>query len=244
MPRLSILAFAGVMLAGCDIQEPNFENHDKFPIDRHVLYPQYFAHNGQIAAGVTTGKAAALEQPLKFPHYTHATTLGMECEYCHSSARVSIHGGVPATETCMNCHKYVKTDAPEIIKLTALFNAGEPTPWKKVHDLPDWVVFSHKRHVQGGVQCTECHGQVALQGMPEEVTRAKLDANGAEIPDGNGGIETETVREVQTVMVRETTMQMGWCLDCHGSHPSIDKNYGEFADLRRAELKDCWTCHK
>jgi hypothetical protein len=39
-------------------------------------------------------------------------------------------------------------------------------------------------------------------------------------------------------------MQMGWCLDCHASHPSIDKNYGDKANLRRAELKDCWTCHK
>jgi hypothetical protein len=46
------------------------------------------------------------------------------------------------------------------------------------------------------------------------------------------------------VMVRETTLQMGWCLECHENHPSIDENYGTAATLRRAELKDCWTCHK
>ena len=28
------------------------------------------------------------------------------------------------------------------------------------------------------------------------------------------------------------------------SNAAIDENYGEQADLRRAELKDCWTCHK
>ena len=27
-------------------------------------------------------------------------------------------------------------------------------------------------------------------------------------------------------------------------HESIDKNYGVNAELRRAELKDCYTCHK
>jgi predicted CXXCH cytochrome family protein len=37
---------------------------------------------------------------------------------------------------------------------------------------------------------------------------------------------------------------MGWCLDCHAQHESIDENYGVNAELRRAELKDCYTCHK
>jgi hypothetical protein len=37
---------------------------------------------------------------------------------------------------------------------------------------------------------------------------------------------------------------MGWCLDCHAQHESIDTNYGDKAELRRAELKDCYTCHK
>jgi hypothetical protein len=49
---------------------------------------------------------------------------------------------------------------------------------------------------------------------------------------------------VDQVMVREASLQMGWCLACHADHPSIDKNYGDGASLRRAELKDCGTCHK
>ncbi|MEZ4240256.1 MAG: hypothetical protein R3F59_29695 [Myxococcota bacterium] len=59
-----------------------------------------------------------------------------------------------------------------------------------------------------------------------------------------GGPEGAVYRKVDKVMVREATLQMGWCLDCHASHPSVDKNYGDAAALRRAELKDCWTCHK
>ena len=47
-----------------------------------------------------------------------------------------------------------------------------------------------------------------------------------------------------TVAKRVNTLQMGWCLDCHKDHPKVDENYGANAALRRAELKDCLTCHK
>ena len=130
----------------------------------------------------------------------------------------------------------MKKDSPIIQKVKAAYDAGEPIRWKKVHDLPDYVYFTHKRHVRAGVECTECHGQVPQMGKPETFTK-KVD-------DGHGHTEDKEVTEVRTVMVRETTLQMGWCLNCHGSHPSVDENYGDLADLRRAELKDCWTCHR
>jgi hypothetical protein len=123
-------------------------------------------------------------------------------------------------------------DKPEIQKVLASYAASEPIAWKKVHDLPDYVHFTHKRHVQAGVDCTECHGQVGLQG---QVSTWSED-------DGHGS--TKQVTGIRNVMVRETSLQMGWCLDCHATHPSIDENYGEQSHLRRAELKDCWTCHK
>jgi len=212
----------------------------------------------QIGSGYVTG--LALEQPVQFPHYTHAQVLGMECQYCHSEARKSKHSGIPPLQSCMGCHKWAMTDRPEIQKLTAIWNqaqgethmkgvyatsvseddqkvidAGQTDSieWKKVHDLPDFVHFAHKPHIRAGVDCTECHGQMQLQGMKEEV-KVGVDA------DGNNVYEEAVVN----VVIRETTMQMGWCLDCHASHPSVDANYGDQANLRRAELKDCWTCHK
>ena len=112
----------------------------------------------------------------------------------------------------MGCHSYINpTDRPELVKLKDYFDKGEPIPWVKVHDLPDFVYFSHKRHVTAGVQCTECHGNPA---------------------------------ETMTVAQRVNTLQMGWCLNCHKNHPSVDANYGAQAELRRAEMKDCYTCHK
>ena len=32
--------------------------------------------------------------------------------------------------------------------------------WTRVHDLPDFVYFNHSIHVNKGVGCTTCHGQV------------------------------------------------------------------------------------
>lgn len=227
------LALLGVIVlgAGCPPVDsyPGDENFKRHP---NNLLPDavVFEETSQVGIGEVTG--IALDQPIAYSHYTHVTTLGMECEYCHQAARKSIHAGVPSTQTCMNCHKYVKRDSAEIVKLTELYDAGTPTPWQKVHDLPDFVHFSHKRHVQTGVECTECHGQIGLQGQTVTWTEMNEDGTGVEMTG------------VKDVMIRETTMQMGWCLDCHASHPKISENYGDKADLRRAELKDCWTCHK
>jgi len=193
--------------------------HEPLPPPLHYSSTETDQLATQVAAGKVTGNA--LEQPIAFPHYTHATVLGMDCEYCHSEARKSRHAGVPSTQTCTGCHNQLtqlKVDTPEIQKVLASVDSGEPIHWKKVHDLPDFVYFNHKRHIRGGLSCTECHGQVKLQGTPE-----------------NGGVDE--------VFIREPTLQMGWCLDCHASHPSIDENYQDRANLRRAELKDCWTCH-
>jgi hypothetical protein len=248
-------AFAGlaVALAGCP-EPSSFDGDPTFEVKAHSLLPEApspfddSATPWHLGAGAITGEGP--EQPIAFPHYRHVTEIGMQCEYCHSSARKSIHGGVPETKVCAGCHWQVKgqTDRAktEIAKITS-FGEGcgyagsgtlnekcDPIPWKKVHDAPDFVHFNHSRHVQGGVQCTECHGQVGLQGRPEKM----LEKN-----EQGELVEVEKIPEGR-VMVRETTMQMGWCLDCHAQHPSIDKNYGDQANLRRAELKDCWTCHK
>lgn len=218
---------ASTMLNGC-FSEEYVTGDSRIKLETHPLYPDFGDIPTQVATGVTPGEA--LEQPLQFPHYTHTTVLGMDCQYCHADSRRSKHAGVPPTQTCYGCHNELtglKADNVEVQKIHASYNAKEPIPWKKVHDLPDFVYFNHSRHVTANVNCTECHGQVPLQGKP--------NAEGV----------------VEQVFVRETSLQMGWCLDCHGSHPSITKNYcGDTASedcadasLRRAELKDCWACH-
>ncbi len=99
-------------------------------------------------------------QPISYSHKIHAGDLQIDCKYCHFGSEKSKKAGIPPTAVCMNCHKTVKTESPQIAKLTEYYKKGEPVPWIKVHNLPDYVSFDHSRHVNKGVQCQTCHGQI------------------------------------------------------------------------------------
>lgn len=102
----------------------------------------------------------APEQPIPFSHKRHAGENKIECLYCHSAAEKSRHATVPSMNVCMNCHSVVKTDSPHIQKLRKAFSEGKPIEWVRVHELPDYVYFSHKRHLAKGAVCENCHGDV------------------------------------------------------------------------------------
>src|SRR6476660_6218450 len=100
----------------------------------------------------------APEQPIPFSHKLHAGDNKIPCLYCHSAAEKSRHASVPSMNVCMNCHSVVKTDSPLIQKVRQAYAEGKVIPWIRVHELPDYVYFPHKRHVAKGVACEVCHG--------------------------------------------------------------------------------------
>ncbi len=108
----------------------------------------------------------APEQPIPFSHKLHAGAMKIPCLYCHVNADKSKHSTVPALNVCMNCHGVVRkafgseTESPHIKKLVEAYQAGTPVQWVRVHMLPDFVFFNHKRHIARGVQCQTCHGEV------------------------------------------------------------------------------------
>jgi len=114
------------------------------------------------------------EQPIPFSHKLHAGDKKIPCEYCHSAARRSTTGGIPPSNTCMGCHKIIKTESPHIKKLTELFQQNKPVEWVKVHDLPDFVRFSHKIHVNSGLTCQQCHGPVETMEVVEQVAPLQM----------------------------------------------------------------------
>jgi len=103
-------------------------------------------------------------QPINYSHELHAGQMGIDCQYCHTGATKGRHAMVPPVSTCMNCHQVARTDSPEIQKLTKFYNDDQPVPWKRVHKLPEHVYFNHSVHVNKGLACQECHGQI--QTMP------------------------------------------------------------------------------
>ncbi len=107
---------------------------------------------------------AAPTQPINFSHKIHATDNEVPCRFCHIYAGRSFVAGIPPLSRCIGCHSAVRLDSLEIQKLTGYWERQEPVPWIKIHDLPDFVQFPHKRHIKAGVDCQEdCHGPIATQ---------------------------------------------------------------------------------
>jgi hypothetical protein len=107
-----------------------------------------------------TDARVAREQPIQFSHERHVAGNGIDCRYCHTSVEQSRFAGIPPTKTCMNCHTQIFANSPFLEPVRASFTSGKPLQWTRVHDLPDFVYFDHSIHVNKGVGCTTCHGQV------------------------------------------------------------------------------------
>jgi hypothetical protein len=99
-------------------------------------------------------------QPVPYSHALHAGELGLDCRYCHNTVEQAAHAAIPATATCMNCHKSVHTKSDKLAPVRASAETGSAVEWIKVHDLPDYVYFNHSAHVTRGVGCVTCHGRV------------------------------------------------------------------------------------
>ena len=122
---------------------------------------------GQPVASEPPGE---FSQPIEFSHKTHVEKGEITCEFCHIYARRSINSGAPVMAGCVGCHRVIagSDEDPQqalkfqdaIKKLLEFESKGESIPWKKIHDVPDFVHFSHKRHIQAGFDCTECHGEI------------------------------------------------------------------------------------
>jgi hypothetical protein len=107
-----------------------------------------------------TGVGDPRPQPVPFSHEHHVRGLGLDCRYCHTAVETSSFAGIPPTETCMTCHSQVWRDAPMLEPVRASWRTGTPLKWTRVNDLPDYVYFDHSIHVQKGIGCVSCHGEV------------------------------------------------------------------------------------
>ncbi len=110
-----------------------------------------------------TGTNEPAEQPIPFSHKHHVAELGIDCKYCHTSVYDSANAGLPPTKTCMNCHQQIWQGADILAPLRDSYNRGIPIAWTKVHNVPHYTYFNHSIHVNKGVGCVSCHGQIDQQ---------------------------------------------------------------------------------
>lgn len=133
------------------------------------------------------------EQPIKYSHELHAGVMKINCQYCHSGAYKSKNASIPSLNICMNCHKVVKTESPEIHKIydalgydpaTQKYDStkAKPIQWVRIHNLPDFAYFNHSQHTKvAGIQCQVCHGPI------------------------------QTMKQVY----QYSPLTMKWCIQCH-----------------------------
>ena len=168
-------------------------------------------------------------QPVPFSHKMHAGDLGMDCRYCHSMVEESPMANVPPTQTCINCHKIVKRTSDKLKVVQESFATGTPIEWVRVHNLPDYVYFSHAAHLNAGVGCVSCHGNVRQM----EVVEQKQPLSMSWCLDCHRNPDNH-------LRPRAELTNMDW---------TPPKNQASFAKKQRADRKiapseDCSTCHR
>lgn len=214
-----------------------------------MLGSAYFAYGYLMQIGIDQGYEPI--QPIHYSHRIHAGDNKIECKYCHSSARVSKHSGIPSLNVCMNCHKNIGQVADEvqqegitkygvdynkeIQKLYAAVgwdpaeqdyvNDPKPVKWIRIHNLPDFVYFNHSQHVSvAGVECQTCHGEI----------------------------------QEMEIVSQHSPLTMGWCINCHREtnvnfkdnayyekiHEQLKDKYG-VETFKAAEMGalECGKCH-
>lgn len=113
-----------------------------------------------VRSSYATNQGIVRAQPVPFSHEQHVNGLGIDCRYCHSSVEVSAYAGMPTTKTCMNCHEQIWVGSETLEPVRESFRTGKPLEWSRVHRLSDFVYFNHSAHVNQGVACQSCHGNV------------------------------------------------------------------------------------
>ena len=212
-----------------------------------LLASGYFVYGYLMQVGVDQNYAPI--QPIHYSHRIHAGSNGIDCNYCHSAARVGKSAGIPSLNVCMNCHKNISevSDTTATAEYSKAFYDGEiaklykavgwdkdaqkytgktqPVKWVRIHNLQSFVYFNHSQHVNvAAVECQTCHGPV----------------------------------QTYEIQKQFAPLTMKWCIDCHRKtdvktegndyykkiHEQLSKKYG-VAKLTAAQMGglECGKCH-
>lgn len=94
-------------------------------------------------------------------------------------------------------YKIDSYNSSEIKKLTTYFKSGEALKWKRIYRLPKYVYFNHSVHINKGIDCTNCHGNVAnLDSMKKmkPITMGRcLDCHRGDYKEFHEGLEEKVV---------------------------------------------------
>ena len=106
-------------------------------------------------------------QPIPYSHKKHLS-LGLDCKDCHANPEPGKLMTFPDASKCMLCHVTVSKDKVSIQKLAEYAKSKQAIPWIRVYAVLPGVAWNHRVHLEAGVTCETCHGQVRqIEAMSE-----------------------------------------------------------------------------
>ncbi len=175
---------------------------------------------GNKKVGVQKGYAPV--QPINYSHELHAGKYKINCLYCHSGADKSKQATIPSASTCMNCHAHVTASAkydgavsPEIAKI---YDAVGWDADKKAYD---------PNKQQKPIKWVRIHNlpDLAYFNHAQHVKAGKVECQSC-----HGPIET------MKVVYQQSSLQMGWCINCH-REAKVDVENNDYYEKLHADLK-------
>ena len=172
-------------------------------------------------------KGYAPQQPIAYSHKLHAGDLKIDCKYCHVGVEVSKSATIPSLNICMNCHKGVQKAStsesdeisPEIAKI-----------YKALDYSPDSANYTK-----------------AFGSNPKPIRWVRIH----NLPDHAyfnhsqhvkvGKLACQTCHgpiEKMEVVQQWSSLQMGWCIDCHRTAGIDAANNNYYAALHEKAAKD------
>ena len=189
----------------------------------------FYVYTQVARSSYLTGRYLEKQQPVQFSHKHHVGDDGIDCRYCHSTVETTASAGMPATQTCMNCHSQIWSDSPYLEPVRESFRTDTPLRWTRVHDLPDFVYFNHSVHVKKGMGCSTCHGRVDR--MPLVYQKASLQMEWC--------LECHR-NPARFVRPREAVFQMDY--EPPSNQLELGAQLVKAYDIR--SLTNCSTCHR
>ena len=74
----------------------------------------------------------------------------------------------------MGCHAIIATEDKAVQALASYWERGQPIPWNRVNQQPDFVYFSHQPHLGAGINCETCHGDVGHMTVARPVVKMDM----------------------------------------------------------------------
>ena len=140
---------------------PNSNAFAKWLVWGGVVFVALLVTSLTVYARTTNNRVEVpVAQPVAFSHQLHNGQMGVDCRYCHTSVEVAASANVPPTEVCMTCHSQIRVGSPQLAAVYESWETETPIEWNRVHDLADFVYYNHSAHINKGIGCTECHGQM------------------------------------------------------------------------------------